>query len=375
MTKKHAKLSASGSSRWMNCPGSIKAEEDFRESNGIVERSNFFADEGSVAHELAELSLTQEKHPSHWLNETFEDWPDIPVNQEMVDNVAIYCDFINSLPGVKIIEERVDFSDWVPDGFGTSDAIIIGDDSIHVVDLKYGKGVAVSPENNSQGMLYALGACALFRDLYPIERVMITIVQPRLDHIETWETTLENLFKFGNEVSIKAEQALSDDAPRVPGESQCRWCDAKVVCPALNKLTEESVLCHFDNEMESLSDEDLKQALDNKKLIVGWLDSVEAHVKKRIVDGDSFPGYKLVRGRSSRSWFDEQVTIEALSNVMSEDDIFTKKLITPPQAEKKLGKVIARDIQDLIVVSDGKPTLVKESDKRESMNVSTEDFD
>lgn len=369
MTKQHAKLSASGSSRWLNCPGSVKAEE------GIKEQRSKFADEGSAAHELAEQSLLQNMHPSNWLNEAFAEYPDFPVDQEMVDSIVIYRDFVNSLPGEKLIEQQIDFSDWVPEGFGTSDALVIHKNTLHVVDLKYGKGVPVSPENNSQAMLYALGAYAFTEGLYDIKHVDITIVQPRLDHIETWRVSVKDLLKFGNEVRAKAEEAMAEDAPRVPGETQCRWCKAKATCPALKKMTDDSVMQFFDEPLESLNEDDLKTALDNKKLIVGWLDAVEDLVKQRLTDGEGFPGYKLVAGRSTRSWANEADASVALLERMEHDDAFVTKIITPAQAEKKLGKAKAKDIQDLIAVSTGNPTLVPESDKRPSINITMEDFD
>lgn len=372
MTKKHAKLSASGSSRWINCPGSVAAED------GIPEQRSIFADEGSAAHELAEQSLTKDMHPSNWLGEAFAEWPDFPVNQEMVDAIVLYRDFVNSLPGEKLIEQQVDFSDWVPEGFGTSDAIVINGTHMHVVDLKYGKGVPVSPEENSQAMLYALGAYAMTDGLYDIRTIDITIVQPRLDHIQTWSTTVEELLKFGAMVQQKAEEALSEDAPRVPGDVQCRWCKVKATCPALKKLSDDTVLAFFDDPIESLSPNDLKAALDNKKLIIGWLDAVEELAKQRLNDGEGFPGYKLVAGRSSRSWAeDESVIVNRLTENfdLERGDLYTEKFITPPQAEKMLGKAKAKDIQNLIATSTGSPTLVPETDKRPSINVTVDDFE
>lgn len=370
MTKKHAKLSASGSSRWINCPGSVSAEE------GIVEKRSVFADEGSAAHELAEQSLVQNLHPSNWLGEAFADWPDFTVDQEMIDAIVIYRDFVNSLPGTKMIEQQIDFSDWVPEGFGTSDALVINNDTLHVIDLKYGKGVPVSPENNSQAMLYALGAYAFTSGLYDIKNVAITIVQPRLDHIETWEVSVERLLKFGNMVQQKAEAALEEDAPRVPGETQCRWCKAKATCPALKKMADDTVLAFFDDPIDKLVDKDLRAALDNKKLIIGWLDAVEDLAKQRLNDGEGFPGYKLVAGRSSRSWANEEEATDVLTyREMLGDNALVTKLITPAQAEKKLGKEKSKLIQDLIAVSTGNPTLVPETDKRPSINITTADFD
>lgn len=282
---------------------------------------------------------------------------------------------MNKSSSHKFIEQRIDFSDWVPDGFGTCDALVINKDTLHIVDLKYGKGVKVSPENNSQAMLYALGAYAFAEGLFDIKHIDITIVQPRIDHIETWRVSVEDLLKFGNEVRVKAEEALSENAPRIPGETQCRWCKAKATCPELKKMADDSVMQFFDCVIDKLTDDELKTALDNKKLIIGWLDAVEDLINQRLADGGSFPGYKLVAGRANRSWADESAAKSALLEHMDPEDAFVTKIITPAQAEKKLGKVKSKEIQGLIAVGTGKPTLVPESDSRASISITANDFD
>lgn len=367
----HAKLSASGSSRWLACPGSVNAEE------GIKDHSSPSAREGTCAHELAELVLVNGGSCFDWVGKQLVENNEHTVDQEMAQYVQQYVDYVKSFDGEHAYEQRVDFSEWVPEGFGTSDAIILQGDTLHVIDLKYGKGVQVYAENNSQGMLYALGAYSDYAMICNIKKVVIHIVQPRLDHIDEWEIALEDLLKWGEWAGQRAEMCLKPDAPRVPGNSQCLFCKAKATCPALYEQTKKAVLSDFD-ELDSptpasLTDEQLKTALDCKKLIVSWLEAVEDLVKERVEDG-GFPGYKLVAGRSLRKWGDDDKAAEALSELLG-DDAYTRKLISPAQAEKALGKKRAGEVADLIVKPEGKPALVPEGDKRPPITTTAKDFD
>lgn len=365
---KHAKLSASGAHRWLNCPGSVNAER------GIKEGRSPHAEEGSAAHELGEKALISGKPCSDYIGTTFKEWKDWPVTQEMADFVQIYVDFVNSFDGEAMIENRVHFDEWVPEGFGTSDAIVVNGDNLHVIDLKYGQGVQVFAEENPQGMLYALGAYALTEGLHKIKTVDITIVQPRLDHIDTWRISLKDLLKWGNYVRERAELALTEDAPREPGDKQCHWCKAKATCPALKKMTDDIVMAFFDDPVDTLSDDDLANALSSKKLIIGWLDAVESLAKQRLSDGEGFPGYKLVAGRTTRKWADTGEACDKLLTMLEDEQVFETKAISPAKAEKLLGKAKAAEIQGLIASSTGAPTLVPESDKRPAINISVDDF-
>ena len=369
MSIQHAKLSASGSSRWLNCPGSVKAEEHF------TDKSSSFADEGTVAHAVSEKIL-EGADPRGLLDTYPEPTINIAVTQEMLDYVQIYVDYVRSIPGERMIEVKVDFSDWVPEGFGTSDALIIDNDTLHVVDLKYGKGVAVYAENNSQAMLYALGAVADFGSIYNIRQVKMAIVQPRLDNISEWEISVPDLLKWAEWVKERAELALTDNAPRVPSNKACQWCKAQATCPALLDLTHKTVAAQFDDltEVHTLSDEQLSFVLENKKLIEAWLSAVEKMVEERLLSGGEFTGFKLVEGRSTRAWSDEEavegVLVEALG-----DQAYTKKLLTPAAAEKALGKAKSQLIKDYINKPTGAPTLAHISDKRPALGATADDFD
>jgi hypothetical protein len=366
---KHATLGASSAHRWAYCPGSVAASAD------LPNTSSPFAEEGTAAHEMAEEVLGS-IWPVPKLN-NFE-------NQEMADYVSVYTQYVERLSNgadLTMIEQRVDYSDWVLGGFGTADAIVLRGDTLHVVDLKYGMGVQVYAENNPQGMLYALGAYNEIRHAADIKRVVITIVQPRLDHISEWEISIPDLLKWAEWISQRAEATAAPDAPRIAGESQCKFCLAKHNCGALLKHTTDAMLTEFDNldnlpAPDTLTEEQVGAALAAKGLIEGWLNAVQAHVVERLENGQGFPGFKLVAGRSSRSWIDEEEARKDLIKMMGIAKALTEpKLISPPQAEKVLGSKRKADIQFMIAKAEGKPTLAPDSDKRPAVNVQLSDFD
>jgi hypothetical protein len=356
----------------------VFAEKDYPNTTSV------FAEEGTAAHELAEMLLRDDDEVSMMVLQDLIVGFTLPesgviVTKDMYDYVLTYVSYVNSINGELFVEQRVDFSHIASDGFGTSDAIVINDSVMTIVDLKYGKGVRVDAENNTQGILYALGAVNDYGMLFNIKTINIVIVQPRLDHISEWTIGIDELNRWGERLKQAAELALSENAPRSPGEKQCQWCRAKATCPALAKLTESTLMTSFDNldtsKPEQLTDEQLKVALDNKKLIVSWFDAVETLVTDRLSTGQVFNGYKLVAGRANRAWRDEATVAKVLSTVLSEDTIYTRKMISPAQAEKELGKSRAELLEDLVTKPEGAPTLVPETDKRPAVNVSKNDFD
>lgn len=368
----HARLSPSSAHRWLNCPGSVNAEK------GLVDKGSANAREGSAAHELGELVLANGGSCFDWECKPLIEYNERIVDREMASNVQEYVDYVKGLGGEQRYEVGLDYSQWVNEGFGTSDAIALVGKTLYVVDLKYGKGLQVFAEKNEQGMLYALGALNEY-SFADIEKVVIVIVQPRLDHIDEWETTPEELFKWGEWVSQRAEMCEDDNAERVPGEKQCQWCKAKATCPALKNYTEQVMLASFDNlddqpSVNKLTDAQLRAALDAKKLVTSWFDAVETYVTDKLNNGESFGGYKLVAGRSLRQWGDEQEAAKALEAEVG-DEAYSKKLLSPAQAEKLLGKKRKDLLEPLIVKPEGKPTLAPESDKRPAVSISVNDFE
>lgn len=364
----HAKLSASGAHRWMACPGSVKAEE------GLPDKSSPFAEEGTLAHDIAERALRL-----GFNCDTLCDRPDLA---HIAEPAQVYVDYVRALPGKhRFIETRVSFDEWVSGGFGTADAIVIDEETstLHIADLKFGKGVRVDAERNPQAMLYALGAYSAFSFLHEIERIKIAIVQPRIDNISEWEIGVHDLLKWGEIARAAAEETQSPKAKRVPGEKQCRFCKAKATCPALIKLTEQTLLMDFEEHDDpvapnKLTDEQLAAALAARPVVEAWLNAVETLVKQRLSSGDAFPGWKLVEGRANRAWIDEEAAAETLERVIG-DRAFTRKLISPSQAEKALGKAHKKSIEALAFKPQGKAALAPESDPRPPITASVDDFD
>lgn len=367
-SRAHAKLSASGSAMWINCPGSIKANE------GLVDKGSVFAAEGTAAHELAEMCLVNETNPSDYLGQKINGFE---VDNEMVEHISGYVNYVRSINGQHHYEQRVDFSNWVKDGFGTSDAIVLDGKTLHCIDLKYGRGVAVDAEKNSQGLLYGLGAYesfSVFEDDF--DTVKIHIYQPRIHNYSDWEISVMDLLAWGDWVKERAQLALSDNAPRLPGEKQCKWCKAKATCKALADYTNELITAEFDDltpsaDADKLTDEQLANVLAHKSLITEWLNAVEHHALEKLEHGEKVPGFKLVAGRSIRKWSDnaESVLAEKLG-----DNAYTKKLIGIGDAEKLVGKKQLAEL-DITIKPDGKPTIVPESDKRKPLENIKEMFD
>lgn len=369
----HAKLGASSSHRWTACPGSIKAEE------GIEEKRSAFADEGTAAHELAELVLSEGGDCQSWVGKNLIENNAVTIEQEMADYVQQYVDYVKSIEGRHEYEQRVLFSDWVPEGFGTADALVLQDTTLYVVDLKYGKGVPVSAVENTQGILYALGAMADYEYLHDIKKVVIVIVQPRMDIISEWSLDKAELLKWGEWLSQRAEATLADNAPRVAGEKQCQFCKAKPTCPELMRVTHDVIATDFDNidvmaNPDTLTNEQLKKALDVKKLVMSWFESVEQHAFDLLEKGEPFPGYKLVEGRSLRQWTDEVIAEQNLVELLA-DNAYEKKLLSVAKAEKLLGKKHSAAIAELISKPRGKPVIVPDSDKRPMLGADSTDFD
>ena len=360
----HARLSASGAHRWMACPGSVALEEE------IPESTSDFAEHGTAAHELAERCLIDDVQADHFAGQLFNGFE---ADNEMVEAVQVYLDYVRALPGTRFVEQRVDFSPWVPDGFGTCDYLVIDGNKATVVDLKYGRGVRVDAERNPQAMLYALGAMNDYEYLFDeIEAFNLVIVQPRLDHISEWEVSRDELLLFGEEAKARAEEVSKEKAPLHPGETQCKFCRVKGTCRALAEHNLSLISEGFSSieeplklrDVTRLTNQDISTILPKIKQVTDWVRAVEAYAHAELEQGHEVPGYKLVEGISKRAWRDEEEAEKALRDIkLRVADILTKKLVSPAQVEKLLGKkhpLLAKHV----IKPAGKPVIATESDKR-----------
>ena len=374
----HAKLSPSSAHRWLHCHGSVTLEA------GMPDEGSIFAAEGTAAHALAEWCLREEINPQEMVGDELEGWK---VTTDMANHVADYVDYVRNVnaetPGsVLLVEQRVEFTQWVPAGFGTSDAIVIGDGLCHVIDLKFGMGVKVSAHRNEQAMLYALGVWQTFGALYEIDTFVLHIHMPRLDYVSEYSIPVSDLLKWANEVvKPAAKKANSGDLTFAPDEKACRFCKARATCKALATHNYEVAVGKFDDldaplELTSpqlLSVDEIAKLLPKMSLLATWAKSVEEYATSVLMSGGVLPGYKLVEGRSIRQWKQEDDAADVLEKLLG-TGAFTTKLISPTQAEKALGRAKAGEIVDLVIKPRGKPSLAPDSDPRPSFGESAVDL-
>lgn len=367
----HSMLGASKAHRWMRCPASVQLEAT------IPDEESFYAAEGTAAHALAEECLRSQKPPEHFIGVEFEGFV---VDEVMANHVATYVDFCNAQEGKSTIEQQVDYSDWAEGGYGTADFVVIHDGICHVIDLKYGQGVKVSAQQNEQLMLYGLGAA--HGAWVNVDTVQMTIVQPRLDHIDTYSIRAKDLYKWANEkVKPAARRVFSPEPEFVPSSKACHFCKAKPTCRALAKHNYELTLSDFDNLDEpllvqvphTLNVEEIGQLLPKMDALIGWAQGVQKHAHKLLMDGGILPNYKLVAGRSQRQWVDKEIAEEELIKMLG-DEAYVEKLVSPAQAEKLLGRERAAEISDLYHKPEGRPQLAPDSDPRPAIKPEAADF-
>lgn len=365
---KHAILSASGAHRWMNCTPSARLELEFDDNSGEA------AAEGTAAHALSEhklrkaLKMRSKKPVSPYDSDEMDNYTDGYV--EFVLEVIEQAKQICSDPLI-LIEQRLDFSKYVPEGFGTGDCLIIADGTLHIIDFKYGQGVLVSAEDNPQMKLYALGALDLFDGIYDIEKVSMTIYQPRRENVSTSTVSKESLYQWAEEVlKPKAELAFNGDGNYCPGE-WCQFCRAAVKCRA--RAEAKMKLATFEFALPPLlSDEEIADILSSIGDLTNWANEIIAYATDAAVNhGKKWPGFKVVEGRSNRKYKDEEAVAEAAKNA-GYRDIYKQSLITITEMEKLMGKSKFNEILgELVMKPPGKPTLVPVSDKRPEMNTSS----
>ena len=367
MAKKHALLGASSSARWLICTPSARLEAMFPDEQSP------YAAEGTVAHDLAESILRHKlegkKAPK------LDDY-----STEMIEAVNRYVDICEekmneararSSDAEVMIEAKLDFSRWVPEGFGTGDMVIVADGILEVIDLKYGKGVPVSAVENTQMRLYALGAYDVNEFLYDVKTVRMTIVQPRLDSVSTDELSVEELLDWGDGIKPIAQRAWEGIGECTPCD-YCNFCKARHTCRALADTCLTAFYKDGGKLNQLLTDSEVSDILAMKDLITKWIKGVYDFAYEKALSGEKqWPGYKLVEGTSRRTITDPEAAAKTLlDNGYKEEDIFKpRELEGITNLQKVLGKKgVSEYLEAYIDKPEGKPTLVPESDKRPAIN-------
>ena len=357
----HALLSPSAAHRWMNCPPSACLEREFPSSSSEV------AAEGTAAHALCEHKLRKflklrSKRPQ-------SDFEDDEMDRCSDDYILFVQERMREIPSpMVLVEQRLDITRYVSEAFGTADCIIVGGDRLHIVDFKYGMGVLVEAEHNPQMMLYALGALELLDGIYDIQKISMSIFQPRRENVCTWSLPKEELLRWARDDLVeKARLAYAGEGEYCAGE-WCTFCRASVRCRA--RAEEKLRLAKEEFKYPPLiTDEEIEDVLGEIPELIKWANAILAYATDAAVNhGKAWTGFKIVEGRSVRRYKDEDsVAREAESAGYT--DIFDKKLITLTRMEKLMGKKAFTDILGgLIEKPPGKPTLVPVSDKRPAIH-------
>jgi ribosomal protein L17 len=366
---KHCKASPSKMKQILGCTASLDAEE------GFPDEESPYAAEGTACHAMAEylikkyLKIRSRRPTSDYYTDDNLEAVDEYVSyvQEQIEEARRICK-----DPVFTVEQKVDLGFLVNDCYGTADMVIITDSRVHIIDLKMGQGVAVSAEQNPQLMTYGLGVLAVAEILYPIETVELTIVQPRLESLSTWEISVEELKAWGNEVFLpKVTEALEHRGSFHPGTDTCRFCKARFQCRARAEFFLE-VAQHEFKEPDLLTDEEMADVLTKADALKKWVEEVYTYAQNEAVENrKEWPGFKVVRGKSNRKYADEDKVIEA-ANEAGFTDIFKTSLIGITEMQRLMGKKKFDEILGgLVYKPEGKLVLVPLSDKREAVNYDT----
>lgn len=363
----HSVLGASAAERWIHCPPSARL------TAGMQDEETSFAAEGTAAHALCEWKVRKALKMRAGKRPTSDYWTD-----EMEEHTDDYRDYIMDLVGqakqickdpVTMIEQHLDFSCWAPDGYGTGDFLLVADGELNIVDFKYGRGVPVYADHNPQMTLYALGALELFDMLYDIQKVTMTIFQPRLSNISVWSIDADELYRWAEEdLKPKAEMASKGEGEYTPG-SWCRFCKVRNQCRARAESFLELARMEF-RPPALLSDEEIAEVMQQAEELSRWASDVMAYATAAAIeDGRHFDGYKIVEGRSVRK-FTDTAAVEKAARDAGYTDIYNKSLITLTAFEKLMGKEVFQDVLGPYVEKPkGKLTLVPVSDKRPEVTI------
>lgn len=359
----HALLSPSASRRWLECPPSVRLTEL------MEDKPSAYADEGTLAHSIAEGKLKSHlgyaENPIKCEDALMDEYTD--------DYVAFVDEQMRVLNNPSaFVEQRVDCSKYVPECYGTCDALIISDGVLHICDLKYGTGVKVDAVGNDQLRIYALGAFEMFSCLYDISTVRMSIFQPRLSHSDTWELPIDELLKWANEVLVPAaKQAWNGQGEFKAGE-HCRFCKAKSNCRKRAEYNLE--LARYDFEPPATLDNiEIAAILAKADELVSWVTDVKEYALRQALSGVTYDGFKVVEGRSNRKYTDENAVVEAVKTAgfdPYEHSVLGITAMTALLGKKKFTELLG----GIVEKPQGKPTLVPMSDKRPAINTANEDF-
>lgn len=368
---RHAYLSASASHRWLSCPPSAKLCAE------IKDEASPYAQQGTDAHELCEYKVLRAlgeevKDPTENLD--FFD-------TEMADAANEYCSFVmeqyekarqHCKDPLILVEQRLDFSKWVPDGFGTGDCLIISDKILQIIDFKYGLGILVEAENNPQMMCYALGALDTYDGIYDVESVMMTIFQPRRNNISTFTISKEELLAWAeNFLKPTAELAYNGEGEFHAGD-HCQFCKVKATCRKRAEYNMELAAYDFE-QPATLEDAEIAAILPRIDDLVAWAGDIKEYALQKAMSGTEYPGFKVVEGRSVRKYTDENTVASVVTNAGY--DPYEKKILGITAMTSLLGKKKFEELlAGFITKPPGKPTLVPDTDKKPAMNTAKDDF-
>jgi len=371
MPGNHALLAPSSSERWINCPPSAK------ENAVQQDTSSSYAQQGTDAHALCEYKV--KKALGHRVRDPTEDLTYF--DEEMAECSDTYCEFVmeqvetakqNCSDPLVLVEQRLDFTRWVAESFGTADCIIVADGMLTVIDFKYGLGILVEAEENPQMRMYALGALNLFESLYDIQTVRMIIFQPRRDNISIAEISKEELLEWAEKILVPAAALAANGEGEYKAGKHCQFCKVKATC---RKRAEYNLqMAQYDFAVpDTLSDDEISMILNRADTFIGWVNDVKTYALEQAISGKEFPGYKIVEGRSNRRYTNDDAVAAVVTDAGY--DPFEKKLMGVTAMTKLLGKKkFDTLLSSLIEKPQGKPTLVPDSDKRKAWNPTAEDF-
>lgn len=379
----HALLSPSSAHRWLNCPLAPRLEAT------LPEKPSEYAREGTVAHSVCEITAKKKfkKVKAAEYNRVIKKLKtDAVWDDEMLHTAETYVEHLTELamefanePYIAF-EVKVDISDYVPEAFGRCDCVMFGGDTLIITDYKHGKGVPVSPDENPQLMLYALGALKLYKPLFGValKKVAVYIDQPRIGAYDGWTCTVDELLAWGESVKPKAQMAFMGFGEYHAGD-WCRFCRANGIC----KAQAEQQIGAFDdfsaavgNPTALLSPSEMGEVLKRGETLVSWYETVREKALESLLNGEKIPGYKVVEGRSTRCWIDQDKALDKLQESgVDRAVIYDSVPKTLAQLEKLLGTARFKElVGEFVTKPQGKPTLALETDSRKEFNSAAADF-